>query len=140
MARGSILVLIGGAFGIGLATTPPSLIIGLSLFSLGSGFNLSARSLLATVASGHHVAMLYTTVTFVEVAGLFVASPALAAFFRIGLKWGGFWVGLPFLSAGCLFTLAAVIFIGVSFSDADRADYVAPSRQDAMAHSADEDD
>ena len=86
------------------------------------------------MASGHHVAMLYTTITFVEVAGLFFASPVIAASFRLGLKMGGYWIGLPFLSAGCLFTLVAVIFFGVRLSDVDRADYVAPARQNETAH------
>lgn len=127
MARGSIIVLILGAFVIGLAASPAWLVVGLVLFALGSGFSASAKSLLAAVAKGHDVGMLYTTVSFVEMSGLLIASPLLAASFRIGMELGGGWVGLPFIAAGGLFTLAAVIMMGMSFSDAGKKDYFSPS-------------
>lgn len=132
ISRGSVVLLIAGAFVMGLADSPPLFVIGLVLFALGSGYSLSAKSLLATVAGGHHVAMLFTTVSFVEMSGILIASPVLATSFRIGLKWDGAWVGLPFLSAACLFALSAIIIIGVSFGDADRVERLPPRQHEDL--------
>lgn len=95
------------------------------LFGMGSGFNVFARSLLATVAGGRHVAMLYTTVSFVEMSGILISGPVIATTFRYGLKLGGVWVGLPFLSAACLFCVAAVIILRVDFKHSDKVDHSA---------------
>lgn len=120
ISEGSVALLVVGAFAIGLASSPAALVFGISISALGSAFSLSARSILATVANEHHIAMLYTTVSFVELGGLFIASPVLATSFRIGLEWGGAWIGLPFLSAGVLFILGAISFTAARLSEAER--------------------
>jgi hypothetical protein len=46
-------------------------------------------------------------------AGQLIAGPLLAAFFTIGLRWGGAWLGLPFVFAGFLQILAGLIVFSV---------------------------
>ena len=62
-----------------------------------------------------HVATLYTAVGITETAGGLLAGPLLAASFRTGMDWGGAWIGLPYIAAGGLFTVAtiAVTFVVV---------------------------
>jgi len=58
--------------------------------------------------------MLYTVVSIQESLGIFIANPILAAMLRWGIDLGGGWVGLPFLVAGGLYTVALGVVAGVS--------------------------
>ncbi|KAK8022905.1 MFS multidrug transporter [Apiospora marii] len=116
LAWASAMLLAAGAFVIGLAETSLAMACGLAVFALGAGYNSLVRSLLASLVEQRHAGMLYTAVSIFETAGVLVAGPPLAACFRTGLDWGGPWIGLPYLAAGCLFAVAAaaVSFMGLS--------------------------
>jgi len=83
--------------------------LGLITLSAGSGFPVLIRSLLNALVEPHHVGILNTLIGFLEVAGLMVASPTLAAAMRGGLNMGGAWVGLPFMVSVLLFVVASAI-------------------------------
>jgi hypothetical protein len=105
-----------GAFTIGLSGTVTLMTIGLCFLSLGNGYPPLVRSLLASIVDKTHVNTMYTTISVFETMGSIIAGPLLAGAFRIGLKLGGAWIGLPFLAAGCLFGSAAVIVISINLS------------------------
>lgn len=134
LARASILVQVMGCLIIGLADTPAVLIPGVALQALGTGFHPLVRGIVTNLLvarsrgdDGDHngssaasegnqvVGLLYSVIAFIETTGTMVANPLLAAAFRVGLEWGGSWVGLPFLLAAVLFAGALVI---VGFVDA----------------------
>lgn len=113
LSRGSILCLVAGSFGLGLAPTPTIMILALVVYSLGSGYGATIRSLLTATVSPSHVGMLYSLMSLLESIGALVAGPLLAVTFRIGLDWGDIWVGLPFTSAGVLFSFALVVVFSI---------------------------
>lgn len=81
--------------------------IGLGLMSLGSGYNLLVRSLLASTVEKNHIGTMYTVIGTLETVGILISGPLLAMTFRIGMEGGGGWLGLPYIVAGFLLLLAA---------------------------------
>ncbi|KAK5998271.1 Putative NADP-dependent oxidoreductase YfmJ [Cladobotryum mycophilum] len=117
-ARAIILAMVLGAFGMALASTSLPFMASVVLFSVGTSYNLVCRSLLSAISQGQHIAMLYTAIGFLETGGALIAGPFLAAMYRIGLNWGGVWLGLPFISAGIMFAFAGVVLGVVRFREA----------------------
>lgn len=107
-ARISCVVLIVGAFLIGLAPNAATMVFGLVVYCLGNGYNLILRSLLADLVAPTHRGVLFNTVSMLENIGAVIASPLLAASFRAGLRLDGFWTGLPYFVAAGLFSTALV--------------------------------
>ncbi|KAM7221105.1 Major facilitator superfamily domain containing protein [Rhypophila decipiens] len=64
-----------------------------------------------------HIALLNSSIAWVETAGAMIATPLLAGSFRLGLSWAGIWTGLPFFLAGCLFAFATVVVLFVRVHD-----------------------
>ena len=64
-------------------------------------------------ADDEHASLVYLAVAFMRGTGQLIAGPLLAAFFTLGLRWGGAWLGLPFVFAGFLQILAGVIVCSV---------------------------
>lgn len=85
LARGSIILLTAGTVLIRVANVPTILILGLTLFSFDGGYSYIMRSLISTVAQGHHIGILLTTIGLMETAGSLMSGQLLAVMFRIGL-------------------------------------------------------
>ena len=98
--------LIVGSGIIFLAASPPTLVLGQTIFALGFAFSVTARSFLTGMVDPMYLGTVYTGVTTMLYGGLVIGSPILAKTLQWGLQLGGFWVGLPFLFAAILFTLA----------------------------------
>lgn len=108
LVRGSIFIMLLGSVGISLSTSKVTFVSSLAVFGLGSGYEFAMRALLAQIA-GDSVATVYTTMGFMEAIGELIAGPMLARLYRVGLGWGGDWIGLPFFAIAGLFTIAALI-------------------------------
>jgi MFS family permease len=108
LARASCVLATFGAFTIGLAGEPAVMSVGLGLMTLGSGYNLVVRSLLASTVEKNHVGTMYTVIGTIETVGILVSGPLLAITFRVGMEVDGGWLGLPYIVAGLLLSLAAV--------------------------------
>lgn len=117
LARGSIILLMVGCFMMAFASIPIVLVMGLTFYSLGGGYASIMRGLISNVANGYHVGMLFTTLSFLETGGMLISGPLLATTFRVGLNWGGVWVGLPFMTAGGLLACAALVITTITFGD-----------------------
>lgn len=113
LARAGIVTLVVGAFGIGLASSSPLLVIGLMIYSLGYGYGPAVRGVVVTMAEGRQTGLLFTSMSLLECLGLLVSGPLLAATFKLGMGWGGVWIGLPFITAGLCLLCAAVIVLGI---------------------------
>lgn len=95
-----------GALLVAFSFTPAMLIMALSVFSIGSGFNFLARSLLNALVEEHFVGTLNAIIGLLEMAGTMGAGPLMAWLLKVGFQWGGAWIGLPYVFAAFLFTIA----------------------------------
>ena len=105
IAQVSAILLVAGALLMGGPTVGYS-VSGLAIMTLGSGCTSVLRALITTLVDREHVARLYAAVAIVETSSSLLASPILATFYAVGLKWKGAWVGLPF------FVVSAICFVG----------------------------
>ncbi|KAE8448084.1 hypothetical protein EG329_009849 [Mollisiaceae sp. DMI_Dod_QoI] len=110
LARASVLVLTIGAFLVALSPTLPLTVIGMAIFTLGTGYTALARSLATTLVEREHIGQLYALIAVVEVVGALIAGPSLAQFYIVGLRWKGAWVGLPFFGVA---VICAVAILGI---------------------------
>ena len=108
LARGSILCLTIGTLGIGLspsiATVIPSMIIQTS----GSGFLYLVRSIITTLVERDETARLFTAIEIIQSLGNVIASLTITTVFQIGLRIGGFWIGLAWMMTSSLFCLVGL--------------------------------
>lgn len=89
---------------------------GLGLLSLGSGYTLLVRSLLASMVEKNQIGTIYTMISAIETIGILIAGPLLAISFRIGMEKDGGWLGLPYIVAGFLFALATFMVSAIQSS------------------------
>lgn len=108
LSQGSGLISIIGFLAIGLAPVPALLICGLVILSLGSAFLITARSLATALVPPDQVGTLYSAIAISQSLGILISGPLFAYLFRIGLHFGGAWMGLPFLLAGLLYVIATI--------------------------------
>lgn len=117
IARWCVVFAMAGAFGIAFASNAAVLVCFIVPFSLTEGFDASIKSLLAQVAGDGQLAVLFSVVSLLENLGIMVAGPGMAYAFRLGLQWGGAWLGLPFIVAGVIMAFAAAIVLSVRVED-----------------------
>lgn len=113
MARVSLVLLAAGAVTIALAGTRAVVTLGIVTLAAGSGYAYLMRSLMASLVAVEHTGLLYTVTSIFEAVGGLIAGPMLAQLFRIGLSWGGGWIGLPYFAAGltCMVSLLVVSLV-----------------------------
>ncbi|KAK1570030.1 major facilitator superfamily domain-containing protein [Colletotrichum navitas] len=116
LARASAVLLTVGGFVIGLAYTPIFLMMGLGIFTLGSGYRLLIRSFLASIFE-EDVAMLYTLMSMFDTIGTLIAGPFLSALFRTGMDWGNAWLGMPYIVIGCLLSVVTATVFSARWSN-----------------------
>ncbi|KAH8649270.1 major facilitator superfamily domain-containing protein [Xylariales sp. PMI_506] len=119
LIRTSGLLRAAGSFMVGLAPTPALLAAGTCVSSLSAGYMVHMRALMTSMMP-HDIAMLYSVISLLETVGILIANPIMAASFRVGMDWGGSWIGLPFIIAGLLYITALVIIGGVKPNDGSR--------------------
>ncbi|KAG4033905.1 hypothetical protein MFRU_004g04010 [Monilinia fructicola] len=109
LARISSLFLICGALIVAISPSLHLAIIGLVIYTLGTGFVSLVRSLLTSLVDQKHVARIFAMIAVVETSSALVAGPAVAGLYELGLiwrrEWTG-WLGLPFVG------LASVCCVG----------------------------
>lgn len=135
IARASIVLLGVGVSILFVSVTPAIMIAGKSesrrnlyervnnlsgvvVYTFGTGFTVVIRSL-ATAAvettsqsNTSDVARLYTLMSLMAGIGNLVAGPGMAWVFRMGIKLGQAWLGLPFAIAAVLFlVITPVVFM-----------------------------
>jgi hypothetical protein len=115
LAKLSIVILITGAIIIASSPTVGLTIIGLMIWTLGTGFSSLTRALITTLVDQQHVGRLCAAISIVETSSTLVAGPTLAFFYTMGLRWEGPWVGLPFFLLSAISVIAAVALWGFGF-------------------------
>lgn len=108
LARRSIFCLTVGTLGIGLSPTITTLIPSMIIQTSGSGFVFLCRSIITTLVERDETARLFTAIEIIQSLGNVVASLSITTVFQIGLRLGGFWVGLAWMMTSTLFCLVGV--------------------------------
>jgi MFS family permease len=108
LAKCSIVLLVFGALLIAASDKVGLTIIGLMVWTFGTGFVSLVRSLITTLVDEQHVGHLYAAVSIVETIGTLAAGSMLAGLYNLGLRWQGPWVGLPFLLLSIVSFLAGI--------------------------------
>jgi MFS family permease len=108
LSQGGGVVSIIGFLAMGLAPVPALLVCSLVILSLGSAFLITARSLATSLVPPDQVGTLYSAIAISQSIGIVIAGPLFAYLFRIGLHFGGAWMGLPFLQAGLFYVVATI--------------------------------
>jgi hypothetical protein len=73
----------------------------------GSGFVFLTRSIITTLVDRDETARLYTVIEIIQSFGNVVASLSITTVFQLGLRLGGFWVGLAWMMTSSLFCMVA---------------------------------
>ncbi|RVD86626.1 uncharacterized protein DFL_004892 [Arthrobotrys flagrans] len=106
IAQVSVALFAIGWYIVGLAPTLPLAIVGLVVYTLGSGFSGSVRSLAASFVEPHHQARLNSFIAIMMAIGNFLGSPLLAGLYGFGVSTGNpLWYGLPFVGLGSVFAV-----------------------------------
>lgn len=109
IARGCAIAFALGSYGIGFAKSLELFIPILVLYSCYNGYWSALPSVLSQVAGDDKRAVTFTVVGWMDNCGRLVAGPSLAWAYKIGLKKGGVWNGLPFDVAGVFITMVVVV-------------------------------
>ncbi|KAJ5102518.1 hypothetical protein N7532_003047 [Penicillium argentinense] len=107
LARASILLFTLGTLGIGLSPAIATLIPSMVIQASGSGFVFLTRSIITTLVERDQTARLYTVIEILQSVGNVVASLTITAVFQLGLRLGGFWIGLAWMVTSSLFCMVA---------------------------------
>lgn len=110
LSRFSVLMLAAGAALIGISPTIGLGVVGMIVWTLGTGFAPLTRALITTLVDKQHTGRLYAAISVVETSGNVVAGPMVNWLYIVGIKKGGGWTGLPFL---CLAIITLVAGSGV---------------------------
>lgn len=108
LARASIFCLTLGTLGIGLSPSIATLIPSLIIQTSGSGFVFLTRSIITTLVERDETARLYTVIEIIQSVGNIVASLSITGVFQLGLRAGGFWIGLAWMMTSSLFCMVAI--------------------------------
>ncbi|KAL5041272.1 hypothetical protein BDW71DRAFT_201512 [Aspergillus fruticulosus] len=112
LSRVSILAITIG-FGImGIAPVVGLSMLGIAIYTAGSGFSTFARSLISSLMPPTMMGALYSTLAIMDTVGSLLAGPLMSSAFRWGMDLGGAWLGMPYLiSAGLCLLMTVVIFM-----------------------------
>ncbi|KAH0603176.1 uncharacterized protein H6S33_008180 [Morchella sextelata] len=119
IARVSIALMAAGFGVIGVSPGAAGMVLGLGVYTLGSGFGAAARSLVTGMVRREEVGRLYTAIAVADMVGGLVAGPALSWCFAVGMAWGGVLVGLPFIVAAGLFVAVGGVVMGVRIREGE---------------------
>lgn len=94
------------------------LLAGVIVETLGAGYGSAARSL-ATWLMGKNsadIGRLYAAMGVVDSIGGLTAGPVISLAFHEGMRYGGGWIGLPFLLCAGLYVIAGLVLMMVRTS------------------------
>lgn len=116
IARWSAGVSMAAALLLGLAPTLAAFVFGLFILSLGTGLFSIVRSLMSLYVDPVHRSRLFGLVGMVEIVGQIYAQPMLAELFKIGMRLGGEWIGLPYFVLSVLVAVVTGLLLFVKVS------------------------
>lgn len=124
LVQASIAFLTGGTAIMAVSAEPALFITGVCLFALGWGYFAAIRSLATELVVPSQVGVLNTSFAFAQGVGGLVAGPALAAALKRGVELGGFWTGLPYMTAALFLVVAAFLSYAIRIPEGTHAEEV----------------
>ncbi|KAK4455342.1 major facilitator superfamily domain-containing protein [Podospora aff. communis PSN243] len=113
LAQGSALLTALGCLLMAVAETLRGVSVALVVYSLGMGYTFLIRGLMTSLVGGKDIGLLYSSIGFVEAVALMAGAPLFSYLFNVGMRWGGHWIGLPYLVAGVVLAGAALLVAGI---------------------------
>ncbi|KAI0193161.1 major facilitator superfamily domain-containing protein [Astrocystis sublimbata] len=117
-SRASYLVSTVAAFILGLSTSLPMFIFGLTILAFGASGEGFLKSIATLYVTTTQRTRLFTILGLAAFASDLWVSPALAALFSLGMRLGGIWIGLPYfgLSVLCVVMFSLSLFLDLPSS------------------------
>ncbi|KAK9784882.1 putative Major facilitator superfamily transporter [Seiridium cardinale] len=114
--RWSFVALTLGSLLMAFSPALPVFICGLFILGFGSGTGSYVSSILASFVDKEHRTRMFSLLGVMQIVGSLYAMPMLAGLFTVGMKLGGFWIGLPYLgvAAQCAVAIVLVAFVTLS--------------------------
>ncbi|KAL7925557.1 major facilitator superfamily domain-containing protein [Trichoderma austrokoningii] len=113
LTRYSTVLLFVGAFIEGFSHNIVLFIIGLFIETFGAAVSPLARATITHYVDPEHTSTLYALISTTEILGTFIAGPALAWCFDIGLQKKGLWIGMPwfYIALLCFIAWTGLLFV-----------------------------
>ncbi|EJP67264.1 MFS transporter [Beauveria bassiana ARSEF 2860] len=109
IVRVSAVISVVGSLAMGLAQTV-QLFIGAMMFAeCGIGLQAALRGLVTELIDETHIALVMTVLSLFMTISEMVAGPLMAQMFKVGMDWGGVWVGMPYLASAAMLSVGAVL-------------------------------
>ncbi|KAI7553027.1 hypothetical protein KC331_g1507 [Hortaea werneckii] len=136
LAKLSICLLTISFVAFAFAPRASVIALGLLLYTLGTGFNTFARSLVSVLVEPTMIGTLYTMISVMDTLGSLSAGPFVAEAFKWGIHWGGVWQGLPYMLSFAFCGLGAIlmhrIHVGGDIGVLTRGGWLPVSQDDAQ--------
>ncbi|KAF2793899.1 MFS general substrate transporter [Melanomma pulvis-pyrius CBS 109.77] len=111
IAQGSVAALAVGALCLGFAPVVGLAIVGIIVMALGTGQDSTLRSMATDMVDASGLSIVYSAITMLRAIGGSISGPIYAGLYDVGMRNSGVWLGLPFMTAGLLFTVAFLLLI-----------------------------
>lgn len=82
---------------------------GLIVVSINNACPVILRSIITNLIEPEHMGLVNSLIGVLELLGVMVTSPLLYGSLRLGVEWGGPWLGLPFIGAAGLLSVSTTI-------------------------------
>lgn len=112
LVKGSCVLAVVGFFLTFIVPTPAVLMLGVVVVTLSTPFTVATVSLSASFVSPGQVATLYSAVSLATSFSFIIVGPIFACVFKLGMRLGLAWSGLPF---GLASVLSALVLIPIAF-------------------------
>jgi MFS family permease len=131
IARGSIVLITASFLIMGISATPFLLVLGLVVYTLGTGYGAAMRSVSIAVAGGQSspdIGRLMAVIAIVEGFGAMLSGPLLNTCLQWGMRLGRAFLGLPFILSASIFVLVSVVTFMISIREVSLAQREGPIR------------
>lgn len=132
ISRWSFGLLAFAFFVMAIAPTLWMFVAGLVIMALGSAATSVIRSLMSLYVDTEHRSRLYSLVGIVDTVGGLYGPPMLAGLFSLGMKYGGVWIGLPYLGMTAIATIMVTLLFFVRVPKQSREE--PPSSEEGRTH------
>jgi hypothetical protein len=117
IARTCLVILVISYCMAGLAETLLVFLIAIILSAVNFCLNPALRSLLLAMATSAGAGAVLSAVEVLNALSAVVSGPIIAASFRLGLRWGGKWLGLHWFVAMLILLPGAIIVLCMRFPE-----------------------
>lgn len=117
VARISVLLALAGATLGGAATQVGGFIVSVIFHGMSYCLEPTVRGLVVVMAHGAGTGSINSAIEVLSALANTVSGPIVAACFRLGMRLGGGWIGLPMFTAAALMLPGAIILYSLRFDD-----------------------